>query len=166
MLPIKCENEKRPKLDEEAMIKEHSAAPFDLFRDVIYNLQSGKKDLLGDDPKKIGYYKRKCMYIVNRAMSHHADSLPHAIAMSMYSNIPAKTHYMYYINTIRKYKRDFIDWKGDKAAVKVYKEREAKVKIIAEFHGYSKRIAREIVKLYSKQDIENMMKIMEKGDVS
>jgi hypothetical protein len=162
-LPINLDNEKPEALDEEKILKDQSKsdkAAIDLFREILPSLMLTGKDILQDNPKYIDMYKQN-IFIVNRALSHHIDCLGVAVVLNRVPDISPKSHYQVCLNTLRKRKRDYVKWKGEDD--KKLADKEKKIAVISKFHGYSPRIAREIVDLYSNEQIDKMEKHMEEG---
>ncbi len=156
-LPIDLENE-RPVVEE---LEAKTKPALDLYRDIMPSLMETGKDIIGDDPKKLAAYSKN-LFIVNRAMSQHIDCLAVAQAMTAGRSIPPKCNYLIYLNMIRKHTRERVAWK-DKSDLDKIVNHEEKAKVIAEYHGYSIRIAREIVGLYDDVQIQKMKEVMEKG---
>lgn len=157
MLPINLENELPPEEDIKEILKQKRKT-LDLFREILPSLQQTGKDLLTED-QDIAKYPA---FMINRAMSKYPDCLAIANIMNQMPGIPPRSHYLIYLNNIRKYKRPFQKWKNEGESKKL-ENVEDKATIISAYHGYSMRYARTVTHLYSDEVLERMEKQMEKG---
>jgi len=157
MLPITLENEVPPEVDIKEILKQRKKT-LDLFREILPSLQQTGKDLLTEDHDIAKY----SAFMVNRAMSKHIDCLAVATVMNQLPGIPARSHYLVYLNTIRKYKRRFVKWKDD-GETKKLENVEEKASLISAYCGFSMRYARTVTHLYSDEVLAKMEKQMEKG---
>jgi Bacteriophage clamp loader A subunit len=124
----------------------------DLFKDIIPSILKTKKSVYEDDPTAKDYQP----YMVNKALSHHSDTILQSNNMNMSYHLHKKAQYDYLINSIRGMKRPYTQWYkpskiDDLEAVKL-------------FFGYSTKHAREALKLLTEEQIEIIRKRTAIGD--
>lgn len=111
----------------------------DLFKDLIPSITQTKKHVLEEE-------KAYNAYMVNKALSYHADMIMEANEMNCKYNLDAKPQYEYLLNKVRAWKRPFVKWEkpikeDDLLAVKL-------------FFGYSDNKARECLRILTDDQIE------------
>jgi hypothetical protein len=120
-------------------------------------------DILND----ISYTKTGCItedtisqynpYMVNRWLSMSIDTIMYAQEMNCNAHLPKDMQYDYYFHAIKKNKRYFKYIKHTKQDL---------IDIIVEYHKCSERRAKEMVRLFSNDDIEYMKSKLNKGGKS
>ncbi len=122
-------------------------SPFDFVNQII----QGKKNLLIDENLEKEYLP----FIVNRALSYHADCIFYANEMNRYPILDKKMQNDFLLNTIRSRKRPFIKW-----AKSVENDDIEAIKI---FYGYSNQKAMEILSLLSEEQIQTIKTKIDRG---
>lgn len=114
----------------------------DLFKEIIPSILQTKENLLETEEAQKVYNP----YVVNKALSHHMDTVMYSNMMNMSFNLHSKAQYDYLINSIRAKKRPYTKW---------YKpEKEDDLVAVKMFFGYSDRKAREALKLLTDEQVE------------
>mgnify|MGYP006268478823 CR=1 FL=1 len=118
----------------------------DLFKEIIPSILQTKKPVINDDQDAKDYPP----YMVNKALSHHVDTIMFSNDMNMNFHLHKKAQYDYLINIVRGMKRPFTQWHkasktNDLEAVKL-------------FFGYSTRHAREALKLLTDEQLKIIRK--------
>ena len=111
----------------------------DLFKDLLPSILQNKKHILEQE-------KDYNAYMVNKALSYHADTIMEANSMNCSYNLDPKPQYEYLLNKVRARKRPFVKWEkpikeDDLLAVKL-------------FFGYSDNRARECLKILTDDQVE------------
>ncbi len=75
-------------------------------KDWLNSINQTKKNLIDEDPS---IEKNYPPYIINRCLSGHLDAVMFANEMNMYSFLPKKMQYDFFINILRT-KRRFSPW--------------------------------------------------------
>lgn len=112
---------------------------------IIENLSFLKKQDAYTDKEIEAYYTP---YIVNKALSYHADSLIYANEMNQRRSIDSDLQYQFYLNTLRPRKR-FSKW--------AKREDSEKLKIVMETYNYSPDKASQVLDLISDEQIQQIM---------
>ncbi len=134
---------------EEAQEEKHKGpTPFDFIKSV----SNSKKDLMEDDPEMEKNYNA---YIVNRGLGYFADTVLFANELNMYPDMPAKAQYYYYMNSIRKGNR-FSKWHKH--------EKDQDQLMIQEIYNARPEIAKQYMKLISKEDMAKLRELSSKGE--
>lgn len=123
-----------------------AVTPFD-FVDTI--LQT-KKNLLEEGATEKEYVP----FVINRALSYHADTIYHANMMNLNYRLANRLQYAYLINIIKPRKRPFARW------VKPISSDD--LKAVQKCYGYNIDKAKEALKLLSDDElamIKNKQKI-------
>lgn len=130
------------------MVKDLS--PFDFIKSASHN----KKDLVktSDYPEQIE--KQYNPYIVNRGFSYFEDSILHANEMNMRAHLFNDAQYRYYLGTLRPRNR-FSKW--HKA------EQNKDLDAIQEVYSVNRTVAKQYLKILSKEDLVSIHKKLEKG---
>lgn len=122
------------------------ANPFDYVEAVSYS----KKNLFEDPQAE----KEYTPFLVNRALSYHADAIFWVNEMNRYADIPKKWQYDYLLNTLVKKKR-FAKWaKPDISET---------LDLISETYKYSLRKAIDVLPLLNEQQLEELKNKNSKG---
>jgi len=118
---------------------------FDILNDISHN-----KSLILDE-SNISQYNP---YMVNRWLSMGIDTIMYAQEMNCNSHLPKDMQYDYYFHSLKKHKRYFKYIKHKKQDL---------IDIISEYHSCSEKKAKELVRLFSKSDIDYMKSKLNKG---
>lgn len=116
----------------------------------VNSITDSKEDVMVDDLTEKGYNA----WIVNRALSQHADTALMANEMNYHYELPARMQYDFLRHIVRKRKR-FGKW--PKA------ETDEAVSLVAEYYGYSKDKARQVVSMFPEVEVEKIRKALSKG---
>ena len=109
-----------------------------------------KKDIMIDDLAEKQYNG----FMVNRGLSYFQDTVLMANEMNANHHIDNRLQFQFFINIIRKRKR-FSKW--------FKPETETDVEVIKEYYGYSNDKARQVLRLFSKKQIEELKEKVYKG---
>lgn len=123
--------------------------------DYVNSINSGK-NLLEESNNKEVVVKDYNPFMVNRALSYHNDTLMLANAMNQFSHLDKDLQYLFFINTVRPKKR-FAKWAKP--------EKNDGLNTIVEYYGYSYEKAKQVLDLFSNEDLDRMRKKLEKGGV-
>ena len=126
----------------------------DLFKDILPAIQKRKKDLSNDE----GFKKSYDAFLVNRALSYHADSILHANEMNLRHGLDENLQFQYYLNSIRAMNRPFQKW----AKVDDNKDLEA----VKEYFGYSNEKAKAALLILNDEQITYIKNKINKGGVT
>lgn len=127
------------------------ASPFDF----LNSINSGKDIFEGHENPEV-LEKEYTPWIVNRGLSHFADTIFMANFTNRYYLLDNKLQYDYLINTIRPKKRISKWWK---------KEHNDDIELIEEAYGYSARKAEAALAILSSDDIKTIRKTLNKGGI-
>ena len=111
-------------------------------KDWLNSINYTKKNLIDEDPSIEKDYPP---YIVNRCMSGHLDAIMFANEMNMYSFLPKKMQYDFFINTLRT-KRRFSPW--------IRKDLVDNLDCVKRYYGYSNEKAKQALKILSKEQLD------------
>ena len=123
--------------------------------DYVNSINTGKNLLDESDDKEV-VVKDYNPFMTNRALSYHNDTLMLANAMNQFSHLDKDLQYLFFINTVRPKKR-FAKWAKP--------EKNDDLNIIVEYYGYSYEKAKQVLDLFSNEDLDRMRKKLEKGGV-
>ena len=125
----------------------------DLFKEIVPSILQSKKNVFENDPDLKDYNP----FIINRALSFHADCIPYVEEMNRLHFLDKDMQYQYLINTIRPMKRKFAPWQ--KAQV------EKDIECVKEYFGYSNKKAREAMRILTNEQIDEIKRKTDKGGV-
>ena len=111
-------------------------------KDWLNSINQTKKNLIDEDPSVEKSYPS---YIINRCLSGHLDAVMFANEMNMYSFLPKKMQYDFFINTLRTKKR-FSPW--------IRKDLVDNLDCAKRYYGYSNEKARQALKILSKEQLD------------
>ena len=114
----------------------------DLFKDIIPSILQTKTDVLVDGVSEKVY----APFVVNKALSYHADCVLYANEMNANYMLDVKMQYDYLRHSIRSKKRPFNKW--------VKKEKESDLEAIKLYFGYSTRAARDVVSVLTEGQLK------------
>ena len=121
-------------------------------KDWLNSINLTKKNLMDEDPS---VEKDFPPYVVNRCLSGHLDTVMYSNEMNMYSFLPKRMQFHYFINSIRKKRRFGGKWLSQKKV--------KDLEVIKEYYGYSNQKAKEALNLLSDDQIENIKLGLKKG---
>jgi len=106
--------------------------------------------------KTKGYTKKDySAFLVNKAFSYYHDTIMIANEANRWLNdCPAETHYLFYLDIVDKGKR-FTKWGKE--------IKDPNVAVIMKHYNYSNEKAREVVKLFSDEEIDKIRKMYYTG---
>lgn len=125
----------------------------DLFKDIIPSIQQTKKEVVTSDNEK-----EYNPYIVNRAISFHLDMIMQANQMNMLPNTDKLLQYHYLLNSVRSYKRPFQKWQK--------REDIDGLELVKEYYNYSNDKAKEALSLLSKDQLDEIRRLLNKGGLN
>ena len=108
----------------------------------LNSINQTKKNLIDEDPSIEKDYPP---YIINRCFSGHLDAILFANEMNMYSFLPKKMQYDFFINTLRT-KRRFSPW--------IRKDLVDNLDCVKRYYGYSNEKAKQALKILSKEQLD------------
>ena len=111
-------------------------------KDWLNSINQTKKNLIDEDPSIEKDYPP---YIINRCFSGHLDAILFANEMNMYSFLPKKMQYDFFINILRT-KRRFSPW--------IRKDLVDNLDCVKRYYGYSNEKAKQALKILSKEQLD------------
>ena len=120
-------------------------------KDWLNSINQTKKNLMDEDPS---IEKEYPPYIINRWFSGHLDAILFANEMNMYSFLPKKMQYDFFINTLRT-KRRFSPW--------IRKDLVDNLDCVKRYYGYSNEKAKQALKILSKEQLDFIKSKFEVG---
>ena len=111
-------------------------------KDWLNSINQTKKNLIDEDPSVEKSYPP---YIINRCLSGHLDAVMFANEMNMYSFLPKKMQYDFFINILRTKKR-FSPW--------IRKDLVDNLDCVKRYYGYSNEKAKQALKILSKEQLD------------
>jgi hypothetical protein len=118
--------------------------------DYLNSINQTKQDIMVDDAAEKGY----AAFMVNRGLSYFPDTVLLANEMNRYHHIDNRLQYDFLINTVRKQKR-FSKW--------VKPDTIDALDAIKEYYGYSNEKARQVLKVLTKNQIDELKLKVYKG---
>ena len=123
----------------------------DLYKEVIPSILQYKKNVLLDEIDEKDYNS----YMVNRTLSYHIDCVGYVNEMNMNWQVDKKMQYDFYLHGIRSMKRPFQKWQKKLVTKEVIG--------IKEYFKCSESKSLEIMKILSQDQINDIMKLIDKG---
>ena len=111
-------------------------------KDWLNSINQTKKNLIDEDPSIEKDYPP---YIINRCFSGQLDAILFANEMNMYSFLPKKMQYDFFINTLRT-KRRF--------SPLIRKDLVDNLDCVKRYYGYSNEKAQQALKILSKEQLD------------
>ena len=111
-------------------------------KDWLNSINQTKKNLIDEDSSIEKDYPP---YIINRCLSGHLDAVMFANEMNMYSFLPKKMQYDFFINILRT-KRRFSPW--------IRKDLVDNLDCVKRYYGYSNEKAKQALKILSKEQLD------------
>lgn len=123
-------------------------SPFDFLNEI----NTGKKDLLREDPLNEKDYSP---FMVNRGLSYYSDTIMMANEMNRVNGIPKIWQNDFFLNTISKKKR-FSKWHKKEAD-------SQSLQLVMEYFQYSSKRAREVMDILSPDQLKMIQEKLYKG---
>lgn len=120
-------------------------------KDYLYSINQSKKNLLNDDAEAEKNYPP---FIVNKCLSSFMDSVLYANEMNKNHHLPKKMQYDFFINTLKPRKR-FSPW--------VKKETLEHLELVKQYYGYSHNKAIAALRILTKDQLEHIKQLLNKG---
>jgi hypothetical protein len=120
-------------------------------KDYLYSINQSKKNIIQDDPEAERKYPP---FIVNKCLSSFTDSILFANEMNKNPHLDKRLQYDFFINSLKPRKR-FTPW--------LRKETLEELELVKQYYGYSHNKALEAVRLLTKEDLNYIRKILNKG---
>ena len=111
-------------------------------KDWLNSINQTKKNLIDEDSSIEKDYPP---YIINRCLSGHLYAVLFANEMNMYSFLPKKMQYDFFINILRT-KRRFSPW--------IRKDLVDNLDCVKRYYGYSNEKAKQALKILSKEQLD------------
>lgn len=119
--------------------------------DIVKAINETKEDLFVDPLVEKDYSP----FLINRSLSFFPDTILYANEMNRYSDIPRKSQFHYYLNSIPKRKR-YSKWYKKDAETK-------SLALVMEYFNYSSEKAKEALKILSSEQLKLIEEKLEKG---
>lgn len=119
------------------------------FFDMLNDLSFGKRMILSEDNEKA-----YTPFIINEIYSRFPDSIMYAEEMNCRPSIPKKMHYLFMMHSMRKRKRFGKMPKGEK---------HEHFDTIKDYYKYSDKRTEEVLDVLTPVQIDNMVKLCDKG---
>jgi len=118
--------------------------------DYLNSINQTKQDIMVDDAAEKGY----AAFMVNRGLSYFPDTVLLANEMNRCHHVDSRLQYDFLINTVRKQKR-FSKW--------IKPDTIDAVDAIKEYYGYSNEKARQVLKVLTNNQINELKLKVYKG---
>jgi hypothetical protein len=122
-------------------------SPFDYVNEILV----GKKNLIKDEISE----KQYSPFLTNRSLSYHMDCILFANEMNLRHHVDNKLQNDFLINTVRSRKRPFAKW--------IKPEKSDDIECIKNIYSVSESKAREILRLLSKEQIQQLKEQLQTG---
>lgn len=120
-------------------------------KDYLYSINQSKKNILKDDPEAERKYPP---FIINKCLSSFTDTVLYANEMNKNPHLDKRLQYDFFINSLKPRKR-FTPW--------LRKETLEDIELVKQYYGYSHNKALEAVRILTKEDLNYIRKILNKG---
>jgi hypothetical protein len=118
--------------------------------DYLNSINQTKKSIVIDEETEKAYPP----YIVNKCLAAFHDTVLFANEMNMYSHLDKKLQYDFFINSINPRKR-FSPW--------AKKNQIEYLGVVKEYYGYNDDKALQALRILSKDQLEHIKKLVDKG---
>jgi hypothetical protein len=119
--------------------------------DFINDISHLKRDILAEEGEK-----DYSPYMINRFLSMNITTIMYANEMNMNYHLPKRMQYDYYMNSLKKQKRYFKYIKH---------KRQDDIDVIKEYHNCSEVRAKEMLPIFTDDDLKYMRSRIDKGGV-
>lgn len=123
----------------------------------LNEINDGKKDLIRESDNPELAEKEYNAFIINKGLSYFPDTIMFANEMNRLHWLPAIMQNDFYLNIVRK-RRRFSKWHKP--------QEDYKLQLISEYYGYNMEKAKEVVDLFSDEDISEIEAKMYKGGLN
>ena len=113
--------------------------------DYLNAINHSKKPLMGTEDEQVE--KEYSPFIINRCLSYFIDTVLYSNMMNQHAHLSSKMQFNYLSGSIRKRKR-FSKW--------LKKEMSDDIEIIKEMYNYSDSKAKEVVELFTSEQIKEI----------
>ena len=120
-------------------------------KDWLNSINQTKKNLIDEDPS---IEKNYPPYIIHRCLSGQLDAVLFANEMNMYSFLPKKMQYDFFINTLRT-KRRFSPW--------IRKDLVDNLDCVKRYYGYSNEKAKQVLNILTREQLSFIRDRLETG---
>jgi hypothetical protein len=120
-------------------------------KDYLYTINQSKKNIVKDDMEAEKAYPP---FIVNKCLSSFVDTILYANEMNKNHHLDKRLQYDFFINSLKPRKR-FTPW--------LRKETLEEIELVKQYYGYSHNKALEAVRILTKEDLNYIRKILNKG---
>jgi hypothetical protein len=120
-------------------------------KDYLYSINQSKKNILDDDKDAIRKYPA---YVVNRCLSSFTDTILFVNEMNRNSHLPNKLQYDFLLNSVKPRKR-FSPW--------ARKDSIDYLELVKEYYGYNDDKALQALRILTKDQLDHIAKILNKG---
>lgn len=121
-------------------------SPFEFLNTINYT----KSDLMIDPDNEKLYNS----FVVNRSLSYFPDTVAIANEMNRYHHVDEKLQYHFLLNIVRKRKR-FSKW--------VKPNTNSDIEVVKEYYGYSDEKARQVIPLFTSDQLTTIRQKVYKG---
>jgi hypothetical protein len=126
----------------------------DLFKEIIPSLLKINEHLINNEIEESDYTP----FIVNKALAQHIDCIFYVNEMNINCHLDKKMQYDYLFHSLRRYNRGYQKW---------YKNTESSdLQLIKEYYNYSTDKAKQVLPLFSKEDLIFIKNKLDKGGKS
>lgn len=117
----------------------------------VKSINQTKINLIEEHPEYERFYES---YLTNRSLSYFHDTVALANIMNQFHQIDKTLQYNFLLNTVRK-KNRFSKWEKS--------NNSEDVNAVKEYYGYSNEKARDVVKILSSDELNEIKRRMKKG---
>ena len=120
-------------------------------KDYLYSINQSKKNILDSDEDAVRKYPA---YVVNRCLSSFTDTILFVNEMNKNSHLPNKLQYDFLLNSVKPRKR-FSPW--------TKKDSIDYLELVKEYYGYNDDKALQALRILTKDQLDHIAKILNKG---
>ncbi len=120
-------------------------------KDYLYSINQSKKNILDMDQDAVKKYPS---FVVNRCLSSFTDTILFANEMNKNSHLPNKLQYDFLLNSVKPRKR-FSPW--------TRKDSIDYLESVKEYYGYNDDKALQALRILTKDQLDHIAKILNKG---
>ena len=120
-------------------------------KDYLYSINQSKKNILDMDLDAVKKYPP---FVVNRCLSSFTDTILFANEMNKNSHLPNKLQYDFLLNSVKPRKR-FSPW--------TRKDSIDYLESVKEYYGYNDDKALQALRILTKDQLDHIAKILNKG---
>ena len=120
-------------------------------KDYLYSINQSKKNILDSDEDAVRKYPA---YVVNRCLSSFTDTILFVNEMNKNSHLPNKLQYDFLLNSVKPRKR-FSPW--------AKKDSIDYLELVKEYYGYNDDKALQALRILTKDQLDHIAKILNKG---